>query len=193
MRCTKAWHWLILQKYQFEDTIFLYFSLRLYEYTLSVKRNFNFLEWCPLKIYLIKMNDFWINVSYSLHYPCKKKQRNLKCQKWDKCLQITTSPFFYWKSQKLLLSTAQTFGHFNSYSFKFNSGVRNHVYNRLLYRKPMITDPAIEFEWIAIEMSESLCGGKGAVCDFEIGLVIWRRFSFLALSISVFFGVGNEN
>ena len=28
------------------------------------------------------------------------------------------------------LSTAQTFGHFNSYSFKFNSGIRNHVHNR---------------------------------------------------------------
>ena len=28
------------------------------------------------------------------------------------------------------LSTAQTFGHFNSYSFKFNSRVRNHVHNR---------------------------------------------------------------
>ena len=36
----------------------------------------------------------------------------------------------------------------------------------LLYSKPivnMITDPAIEFEWIAIEVFESLRGGKGAV------------------------------
>ena len=50
------------------------------------------------------------------------------------------------------------------------------------YSKPivnMITDPAIEFEWIAIEMSESLCGGKGAVSVIlEKGLVvIWRHLS----------------
>ena len=59
----------------------------------------------------------------------------------------------------------------------------------------MITYPVIEFEWIAIEVFESLRGGKGVVfCDFEIGLVvIWRHFiSFLAHSISLFFDVGNE-
>ena len=49
----------------------------------------------------------------------------------------------------------------------------------------MITDPAIEFEWIAIEMSESLCGGKGSsFCDLKAFI------SFLALSISLFFDVG---
>ena len=66
-----------------------------------------------------------------------KKLRNRKCQKWDKCLQITTSPF--------------------------------------------------EFEWIAIEMSESLCGGKGAVSVilkldllwFEGIYLIFGTFDFL--------------
>ena len=43
-------------------------------------------------------------------------------------------------------------------------------------------DPAIEFEWIAIEMSESLCGGKSVVS------VILK----LAHLISLFFDVGNE-
>ena len=51
----------------------------------------------------------------------------------------------------------------------------------------MITDPAIEFEWIAIDMSESLCGGKGAVSVifkldlllFEGIYLIFGRFDFL--------------
>ena len=37
---------------------------------------------------------------------------------------------------------------------------------RLLYSKPIVNGSrcrAIEFELIAIEMSESLCGGKGTV------------------------------
>ena len=67
----------------------------------------------------------------------------------------------------------------------------------LLYRKPivnMITDPAIEFEWIAIEKSESLCGGKGAVSVILKLDLLWLKafISFLALSISLFFDVGNE-
>ena len=54
--------------------------------------------------------------------------------------------------------------------------------NFKIYSKPivnMITDPAIEFEWIAIEMSESLRGGKEAVSVIlEKGLVvIWRHLS----------------
>ena len=57
----------------------------------------------------------------------------------------------------------------------------------------MITYPAIEFEWIAIEVFESLRGGKGAVSVIlEKGLVVIWRHLFLALSISLFFDVGNE-
>ena len=43
----------------------------------------------------------------------------------------------------------------------------------------MITYPTIEFEWIAIEVFESLRGGKGAVSVIlEKGLVvIWRHLS----------------
>ena len=56
--------------------------------------------------------------------------------------------------------------------------------------------PLIEFEWIAaIEVFENLRGGKGAVsvilekrtcCDLNAFI------SFLAISISLFFDVGNE-
>ena len=136
----------------------------------------------PTKIYRIKINDFWINVSYSPpHYPRQKKQRNRKCQKLDKCLQITTSPFSkitetapFPPSRLSDISIAIHSNSIAGYVIMFTIGV--------LYRKPivnMITDPAIEFEWIAIEMSESLCGWKGSsFCDFEIGLVvIWRRLS----------------
>ena len=41
------------------------------------KETYNFLEWCPTKIYGIKMNDFWINVSYSPpHYPRQKTKKS---------------------------------------------------------------------------------------------------------------------
>ena len=110
-----------------------------------------------------------------------KKLRNWMCQKWDKCRQITTSSFSKITETAPFpprrLSNTSIAIHSNSivgYVIMFTIGS--------LYNKPivnMIKDPAIEFEWIAIEMSESLCGGKGAVfCDFEIGLVvIWRHLS----------------
>ena len=90
----------------------------------------------PTKIYRIKMNDFWINVSYSPpHYP-RQKQRNRNCQ--NEINAFKSQQVLFLKSQKLLPFHRTDFGHFNSYSFKFNS-LRNHVHNRF-------TDPAIEFE-----------------------------------------------
>ena len=86
----------------------------------------------PTKIYRIKMNDFWINVSYSdcpPHYPRQ-------------------------------------------------------------YSKPivnMITYPAIEFEWIAIEMSESLCGGKGAVSVILKLDLLWFEGIYLIFGTCDFF------
>ena len=60
------------------------------------------------------------------------------------------------------------FGHFNSYSFEFN--ITSTVHNRF-------TDPAIEFEWIAIEMSE--------VCALEMEQLLW----FLMLDLLWFEGI----
>ena len=82
----------------------------------------------PTKIYLIKMNDFWINVSYSPpHYP-RKKNKEIECAKNEITAFISQQVQFQ-NHRNCSLSTAQTFEHFNSYSFKFNSGVRNHVHN----------------------------------------------------------------
>ena len=60
----------------------------------------------------------------------------------------------------------------------------------LLYSKPivnMITDPAIEFEWIAIEMSESLCGGKGAVSVILKLDLLWFEGIYLIFGTFDFF------
>ena len=63
------------------------------------------------------------------------------------------------------LSTAQTFGHFNSYSYKFN----------------------IEFEWIAIEVFESLRGGKGAVSVILKLDLLWFEGIYLYFGTFDFF------
>ena len=83
----------------------------------------------PTKIYRIKMNDFWINVSYSPPHYARQKNKEIECAKNEinafKSQQVQIS-----KSQNLLpFHRADCFEHFNSYSFKFNSGVRNHVQN----------------------------------------------------------------
>ena len=78
----------------------------------------------------------------------------------------------------------QTFEHLNSYSFKFNSGVRNYVHNTFAV---LWTDPAIEFEWIAIEMSESLCGGKGAVSVILKLDLLWFEGIYLIFGTFDFF------
>ena len=64
------------------------------------KETYNFLEWCPLKSTASKWMIFWLMLATVLLITHVKKQRNWMCQKWDKCLQITTSPIS--KSQKLL-------------------------------------------------------------------------------------------
>ena len=66
---------------------------------------------------------------------------------------------------------------------------------RLLYTANLLwTDPAIEFEWIAIEMSESLCGGKGAVSVILKLDLLWFEGIYLIFGKfdSLFFDVGNE-
>ena len=66
----------------------------------SSKENYNFLEWCPLKSTASKWMIFGLMLATVVLITHVKKQRNQMCQKWDKCLQITTSPIS--KSQKLL-------------------------------------------------------------------------------------------
>ena len=64
------------------------------------KETYNFLEWCPLKSTASKWMIFGLMLATVLLITHVKKQRNRMCQKWDKCLQITTSPIS--KSQNLL-------------------------------------------------------------------------------------------
>ena len=72
----------------------------------------------PTRIYRIKMNDFWINVSYSPpHYP-RQKNKEIEIAK-NEINAFKSQQVLFLKSQKLLHRT--DFGHFNSYSFKFNS------------------------------------------------------------------------
>ena len=86
-----------------------------------------------------------------------------------------------WMIFGLMLATVLFITHVHSNSIA--GYVINHVHNRFAlqqtYCEHDCTDPAIEFEWITIEMSESLCGGKGAVSVIlEKGLiVIWRHLS----------------
>ena len=74
------------------------------------------------------------------------------------------------KLHKMQAFHLEVFGHFNSYWFKFNSGI-------VLWT--MTTDPAIE-------MSEACAAVQGEIRQicviFEIGLVvIWRHFSHFSL------------
>ena len=56
------------------------------------KETYSFLEWCPLKSTASKWMIFRLVLATVLLINHVKKQWNRKCQKWDKCLQITTSP-----------------------------------------------------------------------------------------------------
>ena len=90
----------------------------------------------PTKIYGIKMNDFWINVSYSSSSLPTSKNKEIEIAENE--INAFKSQVLFLKSQKNASPFHRTdFGHFNSYSFKFNS--TSTVHNRF-------TDPAIEFE-----------------------------------------------
>ena len=137
-------------------------------YTERQKETYNFLEWCPLKSTSSKWITFGLVLATVLLITHVKKQRNRKCQKWDKCLQITTSPIS--KITETAPFPPHRLGYFNSYSFKFNSGIRKPIVNMITYY------------WIWMNSYwnvRSLCGGKGAVSVIlEKGLVvIWRHLS----------------
>ena len=80
-------------------------------YTLASKETYNFLEWCPLKSTSSKWMIFGLMLATVLLITHVKKQRNRNCRKWDKCLQITTSPFSEKNHRTCSLSTVQTFEH----------------------------------------------------------------------------------
>ena len=87
----------------------------------------------PTKIYRIKINDFWINVSYSPpHYPRQKtKKSNVPKMSLILPVQITTSPIFKITEPGIPFHRAVLSEHFNSLFIQtFNlAAVRNHVHN----------------------------------------------------------------
>ena len=52
-----------------------------WKYTERQKKPITFQSFCPLKIYRIKMNDFWINVSYSFFFCGRQKTKKSECAK----------------------------------------------------------------------------------------------------------------
>ena len=151
----------------------------------------------PTKIYLIKMNDFWINVSYSPpHYPRQKTKKS----------QVPKNEINAFKSQQVQfqnhrncsLSTTQTFGHFNSYSFKFNSGIRNHCHNRFAVKQTYCEHDYVPRYWIWMisywNVRKSARWKGSSFCDFRKRTCCDLKafISFLALAISLFFDVSNE-
>ena len=131
------------------------------------KETYNFLEWCPLKSTASKWMIFGIMLATVLITHARQKTRNRNCR--NEINAFKSQQVLFLKSQKMLPFHRTDFGHFNSYSFEFNS--TSTVHNRF-------TDPAIEFEWIAIEMSESVRWKWSSFCEFWNGLVvIWRHLS----------------
>ena len=92
-------YWVPLWQYSFYlmNTHLLLRSMNIH---WASKETYNFLEWYPLKSTASKWMIFGLMLATVLLITHVKKQRNRMCQKWDKCLQITTSPIS--KSQKLL-------------------------------------------------------------------------------------------
>ena len=141
------------------------------------KETYNFLEWCPLKSTASKWMIFGLKLATVLLITHVKKQRNRKCQKWDKCLQITTCPFSKITETAPFpprrLSDISIAIHSNSiagYVIMFTIG--------LLYRKPIVGSRY----WIWMNsywnVRKSVRWKGSSFCDFEIGLVvIWRHLS----------------
>ena len=135
----------------------------------------------PTKIYRIKMNDFWINVSYNPPHYARQKTKKSNVPKWDKCLQITTSPIS--KSQKLLpfarhrLSDISIAIHSNS--------IAGSVHNRFAVKQTYCEHDYVPRYWIWMNSYwsvQSLHGGKGA------GSVIWNWTCLWFEGIYLIFG-----
>ena len=107
-----------------------------------------------------------------------KKQRNWKCQKWDKCLQITTSPF-----SKITETAPFPPRRLSNTSIAFHSNsIAGSV---IMFTK--VCCKACEHHygsryWIWMNsywnVRKSARWKGSSFCDFEIGLVvIWRNLS----------------
>ena len=131
----------------------------------------------PTKIYRIKMNDFWINVSYSPpQYHVKNKE--IECAK-NEINAFKSQQVQFQNHRTCSLSTVQTSNtsiaiHSNSiavYVIMFTI--------RLLYSKPIVNGSRY---WIWMNsywnVRKSVRWKGSSFCDFEIGLVvIWRHLS----------------
>ena len=147
-----------------------------HKYTERQKKH-NFLEWCPLKSTASKWMIFGLMLATVLLITHIKKQRNRKSQKWDKCLQITTSPVS--KITETAPFPPRRLS--NSYSFKYNSRVRNHVHNRFALQQNYCEHDYGSRYWMWMNsywnVWKSVWWKGSSFCDFEIGLVIWRHLS----------------
>ena len=107
-----------------------------------------------------------------------KKQRNRICQKWDKCLQITTRPIS--KSQKLLPFHRTDFSDISIAIY--SNSIAGSVHNRFAVKQTYCEHDYVPRYWIWMNSYWSVrksARWKGSsFCDFEIGLVvIWRNLS----------------
>ena len=125
----KSWKNVIKNK----RSIFIWNCWRIWDVYLNIhwasKETYNFLEWCPLKSTASKWMIFGLMLAtvQSSSLPTSKN-KEIECGKNE--INAFKSQQVQFKNHRTCsLSTVQTFEHFNSYSFKFNSGVRNHVHN----------------------------------------------------------------
>ena len=93
------------------------------------KETYNFLEWCPLKSTTSKYMIFGLMLAIQSSSLPTSKNKEIECAK-NEINAFKSQQVQFQNHRNCSLSTAQTFGHFSSYSFKFNSGIRNHVHNR---------------------------------------------------------------
>ena len=108
-----------------------------------------------------------------------KKQRNRKCKKWDKCLQITTSPIS--KSQKALPFPPHRLS---------DISISIHVHNRFALQQTYCEHDYGSRYWIWMNsywMFESLCGRKGAVSVILKLDLLWFEGIYLFFGIVDFF------
>ena len=144
-------------------------------YTERQKKLITFLERYLLKSTASKWMIFGLMLATVLLITHVQKQRNRICQKLDKCPQITASPIS--KSQKLLPFHRTDFRTFQySYSFKFNSGIRNQL------QQTYCEHDYVPRYWIWMNSYRSVrksARWKGSsFCDKKKGLVvIWRHLS----------------
>ena len=102
------------------------------------------------------------------------KKKEIECAKNE--INALKSQVQFQNHRNCYLSTAQTFGHFNSYSFKFNSGIRNQL------QQTYCEHDYLPRYWIWMNsywsVRKSVRWKGSSFCDLKKGLVvIWRHLS----------------